>query len=702
MIYDVVAPKKDLLVRPKRPLRLLVHYYNRLLTCFLFCLTTVAYVSPYGAVGAVAFVTIAAQCTAAPLNPESSESDYLLALEQIQPDLVITFDGVDFPLVHKVALGHGFRVAHAATVKGKCGLFSFRIQVNITLPTNGYLDPTKRLVNHVDGTGLILRTNGTPSRPKVVPLKLGAIVASAHAMAKNLDLQKSDIALNAMPLFVIGGISANLLPSLAAGASVILLPRFSAPNFFDHLTALEEARPTWFSAVPTMLAAIDQSSENSVFKTALKFIRSDADTMPQDLALKMERAFNCPMILAYSVTEQFIISQSPRGDSITRNKPNSVGQPVCVSMCIVDDNFRPVMIPNHVEVGDTTTTIQKIDGEICISGPMIFEGYVANHTANKDLFFRMGGMEWFRTGDVGHLDKDGFVYLTARSKDLIRRGDEHVTPDEVEEAIYKHEDVKTAVVFPVPDPICGQKIGAAVVLKHYSRCKPKYFKKDLHRRLLADNFPKSKMPDQVLLVSEDDLPNTQISKDIRWGLARKLGMASTHDLKEVRPVNYHEAAVGVKFILAFAILYDHIGNFDNRDLSEYSRNSMDDYGWEHTRSFSWHFPILFLVNGFLLAAGTHTPALNLKDLSNFYCLRIAGLYPMYLISVLFCTINFAIRCNPSNFIPDFERLREPEKGEYFVCQATPIEWSYAPTLITSIISYACTLQSWPMMIPFSW
>ena len=92
----------------------------------------------------------------------------------------------------------------------------------------------------------------------------------------------------------------------------------------------------------------------------------------------------------------------------------------------------------------------------------------------------------------------------------------------------------------------------------------------------------------------------------------------------------------------------------------------------------------------------------MKDLANFYSLRIAALHPMYLISILFCAINFALRCTPSNFIPEFDRVREPLEGDYFVCQATPIEWSYGGTFAFSIINYACTLQSWPIMIPFSW
>ena len=314
---------------------------------------------------------------------------------------MITFDGVDSGLVHKVALGQGLRVAHATVRPGTCGLFRFESQANRTVPeSESYLDPGKCLVNHADNNGLILRTSGTTSKPEVVPLKLWSIVANSRAIAKNLGLRKTDIALNAMPLFHIGGLSTNLLSSLAAGASVILLPKFNAADFFDHLTSPEEPRPTWYSAVPTMHAAIHQFSEDSTFKTSLRFIRSGAAAMPHDLALKMEKTFDCPVILTYSMTEQMPISQPPRGYSIPRNKPNSVGQPVCASICIVDKNLRPVLSSNLAGEKGGASEPEQMNGEVCISGPMIFEGYLSNRNANINSFFRMGGMDWFRTGDV--------------------------------------------------------------------------------------------------------------------------------------------------------------------------------------------------------------------------------------------------------------------------------------------------------------
>ena len=112
--------------------------------------------------------------------------------------------------------------------------------------------------------------------------------------------------------------------------------------------------------------------------------------MPADLAIRMEQTFNVPLILTYSMTEQMPISQPPTGYSIPKNKPNSVGQPVAASLCVVDNRLRAIP---HFEGNDQ-------NGEICISGSMVLDEYYANPSANKAAYFYLGGMKWFRTGDV--------------------------------------------------------------------------------------------------------------------------------------------------------------------------------------------------------------------------------------------------------------------------------------------------------------
>jgi AMP-binding enzyme C-terminal domain len=188
----------------------------------------------------------------------------------------------------------------------------------------------------------------------------------------------------------------------------------------------------------------------------------------------------------------------------------------------------------------------------------------------------------------GHLDKEGFLFLTGRSKELIKRGGDQVSPYEVEDAIYKHRDVKTVVVFGVPDPIWGERVGAAIILNEGAKHEQAALKKQLHKMLLDDGLQPCKLPDQVVVVTEDDLPKTRSGKYIRIGLAEALGLNSNsarEELKGMKPVNYHEAAVGVKFVLALAVTYVHIGNFDNRDVSNYAHDAAYKSAWEYTRSW---------------------------------------------------------------------------------------------------------------------
>lgn len=139
--------------------------------------------------------------------------------------------------------------------------------------------------------------------------------------------------------------------------------------------------------------AVQQYAETSEmqWETSLRFIRSGAAAMPEDLAKRMESTFQVPLILTYSMTEQMPITQPPTGYSIPQNKPNSVGRPVAASLCIVDNKLRILPYPSEGS---------KQNGEICISGPMVLDEYHANPSANAASYFYLGGMKWFRTGDV--------------------------------------------------------------------------------------------------------------------------------------------------------------------------------------------------------------------------------------------------------------------------------------------------------------
>eukprot|EP00536_Pseudo-nitzschia_multiseries_P019346 jgi/Psemu1/232078/e_gw1.4546.4.1 len=301
-----------------------------------------------------------------------------------------------------------------------------------------------RLESKGRDTCLLLRTSGTTSQPKVVPLKMSSIVTNALAIANNLGLSEDDIGLNAMPLFHIGGLMTNLLAAFVSGGSSIFLQKFNVSTFITALTNSDVIQPTWFSAVPTILAAVDSViSPEETLQSSLRFVRVGAAAISDDLIKKCQQSFGCRVVPTYSMSECMPITQPPTGSIIVDERPGSVGQALNVSICIVDSH----LIPLSNKKRDTNQTLV---GEVCISGPTVMEGYTSNDEANRNAFFHIGQMTWFRTGDLGYLDEEGFLYLTGRSKDMIKINGEQVSPIEVEEICMKFPNMKMCVAFSQP------------------------------------------------------------------------------------------------------------------------------------------------------------------------------------------------------------------------------------------------------------
>ena len=230
-----------------------------------------------------------------------------------------------------------------------------------------------------DDVALVLHTSGTTSRPKIVPLTQGNICASAENIRTTLALTARDRCLNVMPLFHIHGLIAAILASISAEASIFCTPGFNALKFFAWL---EQAQPSWYTAVPTMHQAIlarAGKNKETVRKSALRFIRSSSASLPPSVLHELEDTFNAPVIEAYAMTEaahQMTSNPLPPG---TR-KPGSVGIPAGPEVAIMDQ------AGNLLEQGST--------GEVVIQGDNVTSGYDNNPEANRENFVN----GWFRTG----------------------------------------------------------------------------------------------------------------------------------------------------------------------------------------------------------------------------------------------------------------------------------------------------------------
>ncbi|MCB9948619.1 MAG: AMP-binding protein [Rhodospirillaceae bacterium] len=449
----------------------------------------VAIVLPNGPEMATAFVTIAAGATTAPLNPAYREQEFDFYLSDLGAKALVVPAG-DTSAAVDVARRHGMAILELVADTGTAGGFTLTGDAVGTPAAGGLAGP--------DDVGLVLHTSGTTSRPKVVPLTQRNLAASAQSIAATLALTPDDRCLNVMPLFHIHGLIAAVLSSLAAGASVFCTPGFNALKFFAWL---EEADPTWYTAVPTMHQAIlSRAARNreTIAKARLRFVRSSSSSLPPQVLAELEETFGCPAIEAYGMTEathQMASNPLPPAP----HKPGTVGIAAGPEVAVMGE--------------DGTLLAAGQVGEVVIRGPSVTPGYEANPKANAEAFVN----GWFRTGDQGVMDDDGYLTITGRLKEIINRGGEKISPREVDEILMDHAAVGQVVTFAMPHPKLGEEVAAAVVLREGQTVTEQQLR-DFAQTRLAD----FKVPRKILFL--DEIPKGATGKLQRIGLAAKLGL----------------------------------------------------------------------------------------------------------------------------------------------------------------------------------
>jgi oxalate---CoA ligase len=452
----------------------------------------VAMVIPNGPEMASSFIAVASGTISAPLNPAYRADEFEFYLDDLKPKACILQKGFESP-VRAMAAKLGVPLIELVPGDAAAGLFTLDMsalksaKAAKTGPSSG------------DEGALVLHTSGTTARPKIVPLSTANLAASARHIAASLALTPADRCLNIMPLFHIHGLIAATLSSLGAGASVSCTPGFNALRFFSQL---EEVKPTWYTAVPTMHQAILARLRGNVeaAKAAkLRFIRSSSASLPPQVMTELEAAFGCPVIEAYGMTEashQMASNALPPG----KRKPGAVGLPAGPRIAIMDD--------------DGNVLPQGAIGEVVIQGPNVTAGYDNNPDANLKAF----ADGWFRTGDQGRFDEDGYLFLTGRLKEIINRGGEKISPIEIDTILMDHPSVEQCVTFAIPHDKLGEEVGAVVVLRADCVCTEREL-----RDFVASRAADFKVPRKVLFVTE--IPKGATGKLQRIGLAAKLGLA---------------------------------------------------------------------------------------------------------------------------------------------------------------------------------
>lgn len=451
----------------------------------------VAIVLPNGPEMATAFITIAGAATTAPLNPAYRQEEYEFYLDDLKAKALVVETGSESPSV-AAAQKLGIQLITLDTDSNRpAGDFDLIVESTASTITDS--SEAKG-----DDIALILHTSGTTSRPKIVPLSHSNVTASASNVMSTLSLVPGDRCLNIMPLFHIHGLIAAVSSSLRAGASIYCTPGFNALKYFGWMA---DAKPTWYTAVPTMHQAIltrASRSQEVIDAVPLRFIRSSSSSLPPQVMAELEKTFKAPVIEAYGMTEAaHQMASNPLPPAARKAGTVGIAAGPEVGIMSLDGEI--------LAVGEV--------GEIVIRGDNVTAGYENNPKANEENFTN----GWFRTGDQGVLDAEGYVSITGRLKEIINRGGEKISPREVDEILMDHPAVQQCVTFAMPHPKLGEEVAAAVVLKEGMSAD----EKDI-RSFTAEHLADFKVPRKILIL--DEIPKGATGKLQRIGLAEKLGL----------------------------------------------------------------------------------------------------------------------------------------------------------------------------------
>ena len=393
----------------------------------------VAIVLPNGLESIVTFLAVTAAATAAPLNAAYKIDEFAFYLDDTNASAVITGPEGGQAILEVAPPG----ALHIVATMDDAGQVSFS-PVGQGKGASVSPWPAK------DDVALVLHTSGTTSRPKRVPLTHQNLTTSLRNIAATYNLTADDVALCVMPLFHVHGLVASTLSTLQTGGTVVAPPRFNPMNFWP---VVKEHNVTWYSAVPTMhqaLLARARSTKPEVPET-LRFIRSCSAALPPVVMDQLEQQFGVPVLEAYGMTEaahQMSSNPLPPGNRL----PGAVGPGTGVEIAIMDE--------------EGTLLLNGERGEVVIRGDNVISGYENNPDANASSFTN----GWFRTGDEGMLDADGYLTLTGRLKEMINRSGEKISPLEIDNALLDHPAVAEAVAFGVAHQTHGEEPSAAVVL----------------------------------------------------------------------------------------------------------------------------------------------------------------------------------------------------------------------------------------------
>ncbi|KAJ7777390.1 acetyl-CoA synthetase-like protein [Mycena metata] len=461
-------------------------------------------VLPTGPENALALLALASYYTCAPVNASCTAAELLDDARRLNAKAIVTtHDAEDRLELRSLADALGCDVVYIEPrASGPCGLFDMDMgKVPMQVPFR----PSK--LHGLGDQSLILHTSGTSGKKKVVPYSLLHLIVGTCAVVESWDLKESDVNLNMMPLFHVGGIVRNLLAPIFSGGSAIMCAGFDAMAFW---MLARDLQATWYYAAPTIHHAILSSKPAGIEPLRdlrMRMIANAAGGLLPSLAVSLQSTFeavilpSCMPIATPPITYQL-------------ERPGCSG--------VACGPHLSIRYPGDLERAVATGST----GAICVRGLPTFSGYEVSPDPNVPLDTSAFTSEgWFDSGDMGHMDEDGYLFITGRSKEIINKGGEVISPFEIEEAIVTaaKQYVKTALAFAIEHDVLQETIGIVVVPVPGS---PRIGLAQL-QDLLRDHLHPSKWPFAIVYMA--DVPKNSAGKPLRIKLATRLGIGKLTD-----------------------------------------------------------------------------------------------------------------------------------------------------------------------------
>lgn len=398
-------------------------------------------------------------------------------------------DAIAYALDHS---GARFAFVHASQKKA----FASIAPNGVSELTPEKLQRTKKLQDiEPDDHALLMYTSGTTGKPKGVVHSHNSLLAGGWTTAVAHALTPKDCGFCALPIYHINGLCVTVMGALVSGGSLAMVSKFSASKFWDQI---ESGQATWFSVVPTIISHLLHGAADPLpaSRERLRFGRSASSALAVETQSGFENRFGVPIIETMGLTEtaaQILSNPLPPG-------VRKIGSPG-----IAYGNEVQIMTP------ELTQAASGDEGEIAIRGPNVMREYLHNPEATEATF----AGDWLRTGDLGRMDEDGYVFVTGRLKELIIKGGENIAPREIDEVLYSHNDIIEAAAFARPCPQYGERVEAAVAV-----CEGSLLTEAALVSMCESRLGEFKSPDRVHFLKE--LPKGPSGKIQRLKLAQTL------------------------------------------------------------------------------------------------------------------------------------------------------------------------------------